>query len=380
MAHLTTPLAWFELSQAALQHNIETIRQIVGPGVALWPCVKANAYGHGLEPMATLLLETGVDGFSVADFEEAIRLRQHGVQKPIQVMSPISDSHLPEALDQQIWVWVHDLEQAKRLAHGAANQSSPLAIVVKVDTGMGRLGVSLTEVEALLHFVQTSPQLRLMSVATHFATADLGDDLFLQQQEAFACVKQAVQRIMSEQTILFQSSNSGALLRIPHQRGDLVRPGLATYGYWPSVATQQLARSRQVALQPVLSWKTQLVQMKTLEHGANIGYGGKTQSTKPTQLGILPIGYAHGLDHRLSNQGSVLAGSQPVKILGNVCMNVAMVDLTEVPTAQVGDEVILIGHQGEVAQTAEELATQMGTIVYAVLVNLAPWIERRLVP
>lgn len=378
MAHLATPLAWFEISQAALTHNLRAIRKVVGPAVQIYSCVKANAYGHGLELMAKLLAEAGVDGFSVADFEEAVRLRQHGIRKPIQVMSPLPDADGEAAIGYDLWVWLHDVEDARRLENRVAGQPQRLQVVVKVDTGMGRLGVVQTEVEQLLRFVKESRSLQLVSVATHFATADLGDALFWQQQASFATIQQTARAIMGNAPLHFQSANSAAVLQQPHTCGDIVRPGLAIYGYWPNAAMEHLAASKGVALQPVLAWKTQLVQIKRLESGANIGYGGQTKANKVSQLGIIPVGYAHGLDYRLSHRGKCLIGGRQAPLLGNICMNITMVNLSDLDKAQVGDEVTILGSQGEQTQTAAMLVKGTGKMVYEVLVNLSPWLERRL--
>lgn len=379
MAQLATPLSWIEISQTALRHNLREIRKVVGSTVQIFPCVKANAYGHGVAYVAQAMIESGVAGFSVAEFEEACSLREQNVTHPIRIMSPLPDAHLHAAANADLWVWVHDLPDAQRVIQGVKDCAKSLNVVVKVDTGMGRFGAALAEVEELLQFIQKSNRVQVVSVATHFATADLADALFVSQQEGFAQSKRLATRVMGDTPLRFQSANSAALLREAQTPGAIVRPGLAVYGYWPAPTLDPVAAAQQVSLRPVLAWKTRLLQIKRLPAGANVGYGGRTRLEKPTLVGTIPVGYAHGLDRRLSQRGTVLVGGKQVALLGNICMNVAMVDVSAVDDVQVGDEVVLIGKQGAVTQSAADLAQAMGAIVYEVLVQLSPAIERRLI-
>lgn len=379
MAHLATPLSWIEISQAALTHNLREIRKIIGPAVQIFPCVKANAYGHGLGQAAQAMAEAGVTGFSVAEFEEARCLRNLGLVQPIQIMSPLPDAHIHAAADADLWVWVHDLPDAQRIAHGVKDCAKRLNVAVKVDTGMGRFGVVLAEVEELLRFIQKTTCLQVVSVATHFATSDLDDALFAMQRADFEQSKHLSTRIMGSAPLCFQSANSAALLRSAQTHGDIVRPGLAIYGYWPTAPLYGLAAVQRLFLRPALTWKTRILQIKRLAAGANVGYGGHTKLEKATLVATIPVGYAQGLDRRLSKHGAVLAGGKRAALLGNVCMNATMIDVSEVSDLQVGDEVVIIGRQGDVTQSAEDLAQGMGAMVYEVLVQLSPLIERRLI-
>lgn len=379
MAQLATPLSWIEISHTALIHNLHEIRKVVGSTVQIFPCVKANAYGHGIALVAQAMIESGVAGFSVAEFEEACCLRNQGISQPIQIMSPLPDAHIHAAANADLWVWVHDLPDAQRVIQGIKGCAKGLNVVVKVDTGMGRFGVAPAEVEELLHFLQKSPSVQVVSVATHFATADLDDALFALQRDDFAQGKRLATQVMGRTPLRFQSANSAALLRSAQMPGDIVRPGLAVYGYWPAPALYPVAEAQQVSLRPVLAWKTRLLQIKRLAAGANVGYGGQTRLEKPTLVATIPVGYAHGLNRRLSQRGTVLVGGKQVALLGNICMNVAMIDVSTVDDVRVGDEVVLIGKQGSVTQSAADLARSMGAIPYEVLVQLSPAIERRLI-
>lgn len=379
MAQLATPLSWIEISHTALLHNLHEIRKVVGSTVQIFPCVKANAYGHGVAWVAQAMIESGAAGFSVAEFEEACCLRNQGIRQPIQIMSPLPDAHLDAAAQAEMWVWVHDLPDAQRVLQGVKDCAKSLNVVVKVDTGMGRFGVAPAEVEELLQFIQKSSRVQVVSVATHFATADLDDALFALQRDGFAQSKRLAMRVMACTPLRFQSANSAALLRGVQAQGDIVRPGLAVYGYWPTPALDPVAEAQQVSLRPVLAWKTRLLQIKRLAAGANVGYGGQTRLEKPTLVATIPVGYAHGLDRRLSQRGTVLVGGKQIPLLGNICMNVAMLDVSAVDDVQVGDEVVIIGNQGNVTQTAADLAQRMGAITYEVLVQLSPSIERRLI-
>lgn len=370
---LSEPLTWIELSKSALEHNLQQIRRLIGNHAKIFPCVKSNAYGHGLEEIGTLLKEINVEGFSVADLTEARQLLELRITKPIQIMSPLPAMEAPRLTGVNVWVWIHDLESAKNIEKEVERSGARLKVVMKVDTGMGRLGVGIEDYVELLQFIVNSEHLELMSVATHFATADKQDELFRQQCDLFEAVKKKVHSIVGDSPVLFQAANSAAILGEPRTHGDIVRPGLAIYGYWPTEQTAKMAAGSGIVLKQVLQWKAILVQVKNLAEGANVGYGGIFEAAQNMKLGVVPVGYAHGLDYRLGNKGSLVLGGKLAPIVGNICMNLTMVDVTEVEGVKAGDEVEIVSS----AQSAIELTQKGELFLYEMLTRLSSEIIRQ---
>ena len=332
--------------------------------------VKADAYGHGAVEMARVAEEVGVAALGVATLHEGIQLREAGCRLPIIVLSPLLPSEIGEALAHDLDPTVCDLDFARALSDEAERARRPARCHVEVDTGMGRIGVLEPEAEKFLEQLTALPGLRLASVYTHFPDAD-GLDLEFsraQIQRFLALLERLRARGLAPPRI--HAANSAALLHLPEARLDWVRTGLLAYGHHPPNP-----RAR-VAVQPVMALKSRLVQVRELPVGASISYGRTFVTQRPARSGVVAVGYGHGYSWLLSNRGAMLVGGRRAPILGRVTMDLTMVDLTEVPGARVGDEVVLFGEQGDAALTLEEVAQGSETIPYEIMCTIGKRVTR----
>lgn len=374
MRFMNGAATWIEISRSALAHNLGELRKLAGADVKLFPCVKANAYGHGLEVTGRLLAELGIEGFSVADMSDARALRNSGISLPIQVMTPLSTALAKEAAELQIWVWVHRLEEVKALTQELSLKGKKLSVVVKVDTGMHRLGAGFEEYELMIEEISRAKNLELISVATHYATADLQDELFFHQKEVFEKVKQTVE-MKVKTPVIFQSANSAALASETISNEQVMRPGIAIYGYWPTEDINTAMEKRGLLLKPVLTWKAQIQLLKVVNEGEAIGYGGTFVAMEQSMIAIVPVGYAQGVNYRLSGKGMMQIEDKEVAMRGSISMNLTALDVTETKSIKVGDDVIVLN----AACGANHWAELAGTIRYDILTGISSAIERRIV-
>jgi alanine racemase len=368
-----------ELSRAALQHNIQQFRSILNSNTLFTAVLKSNAYGHGLIQIAKLCNEIGVDLFAVNSPEEALVLKEDFPNKNILIMGEtLHFPNLKYALsNENFWIVVSRIEEIELFSRLSPRPK----IHLKTDTGMGRLG---TSGETLLELFRKIKQLNLPidGILTHFAsTEDFTEHSFtLQQLEKFLSYVKIAETFTTNKLIKHSASSASTLL-FPNAHLDLVRIGISLYGLWPSLQTR-LSLSlmgKNFLLKPVLTWKTQIVHTQLIPTGSPIGYGSTFRTNYPTKLGVLPIGYYEGLDRRLSNQGYVLIEGERSPILGRVCMNMCMVDITHIPTAKVGTEVVVIGKSGDEEISAEMHANLTGTINYDVTTRIQKDIPRVIV-
>lgn len=370
-------LIWIEISKSRIKNNTQTIRRLIGDQVLLAPCVKANAYGHGIVDMSRLLLQHGADWLCVDSIEEAEMLRERGILEPLLIMGYVQEKDLPEILRLDAKIFLYDLQTAQALSKIAQKAGKQVSVHIKVDTGMSRQGILAPEVR---HFVDQVPKLqnlRLEGIATHFATSDQpGDNAHFRKQ--LTAFKQIFDELERERIHipLFHCSNSAATLLYPEAHFDLVRPGLSIYGYYPSQAVRDLCAQRSIHLLPALTLKTKIAQIREIPKGSCISYGCTFITERKTKIAILPIGYYDGLDRKLSNCGYVLINGRRASILGRVCMNITIVDVTEMDDVAIEDEVVLIGRQGSEEITVEEIADSVGTINYEIITRLRETIPR----
>lgn len=368
-----------EINLDHLSHNLEQVRLRVGPSAEVLAVVKANAYGHGAVPVSRRLVADGVAMLGVATVEEGIELREAGIEAPVLILGGIFGEDLTAAAAFRLRPVVYTREVLRPLSEAALAAGTAIDVHIKVDTGMGRLGTALDDLPGLLAAIAGTPGLRVEGILTHFAEADLADPEFARLQTAL--FERAV-RMLREDGVApryVHSANSAAVLTLPESHQTLVRPGIALYGYLPSSAL-----SFPAPLEPVMSFKTKIAYVKTVPAGTPISYGRTFVTKRTSRIGTLPAGYADGLDRRLSNRGEVLVAGRRVPIVGRVCMDLAMIDLTGIPEARAGDEAVLIGGQTGPDGTAgfigaDEMATWMGTIPYDVLCGIGPRVPRRIV-
>ncbi len=362
-----------EVDLGALVRNVRALRS-VAPGVALLAMVKADAYGHGAGLIARALETEGVEMLGVALVEEGLALRQAGVGAEILVLGGAYEGGWEAMVQASLYPAVFREDQLEALAAAARKLGTVPRAHLKVDTGLARLGAQPGEVPALLARARAL-QVDLQGVMSHFANADLADAGVTQEQlKKFRAVLAQVDAA-GFRPRWRHLANSAAMVALPSAREgehlNLVRPGLALYGLSPApwIVLPQ-------PLEPVLSWKTAVVHLKTVPPGTAVSYGGTWTARRPTRIATLPVGYADGYPRRLSNRGQVLVRGQRVPLVGRVCMDLCMVDVTDVPGVALGDEVVLLGRQGTEEVGAVELAGWLETIPYEVLCGVGARVPR----
>ncbi len=330
--------------------------------------VKANAYGHGARLIAPLL-RSDVDWFGVDSLEEAEELSSVGVSVPILIMGhtePVDAERVVSGGFRQV-LFRRDVAEA--LSKTAQRQKRPACVHLKVETGLNRLGV---EVGDLARLVEGLEDLEVEGVYTHFADVEDPESTFYRKQ--IERLREAV-ALLPGPLVVHASPTAGALLH-PEGALTIARVGIGLYGVWPSPATRRAAEGRGT-ISPVLAWKSLLAQVKTVPAGGTVGYDVTYRAPSERRIAVVPVGYSDGYDRRLSNRGRVLVDGKRAPLVGRVAMNMFMVDVTDVDAGE-GDEVVLIGDQGEESITAEELAETIGTIAYEILGRLSPRLPRRL--
>lgn len=362
-------LATIDLDQLAA--NFRAIRASLRPDAGVLAAVKGDAYGHGAVESARALERAGCDWFGVALIEEGKQLREAGVRRPILCMGGVGISGADEAIDARLTPVISDLDSAMRLEQAAARRREPVGVHLKVDTGMGRLGVPLPHWESLLDRMSSAKWVRVDGICTHFAESDGLDEpsrVFTREQARRFLEAVRAARARGFRPSLLHTCNSGGVIYYPEFAFDLVRPGLLLYGYNPA------GPECPIPVAPVMSVRTRVLLVRDLPAGVGVSYGRTWVTPRPSRIATLPVGYADGYPRALSNRGSVLIHGYEAPIRGRVCMDLTMVDVTDIPVpVEEGDEVTLLGAQGERAITAWDLARQSDTIPYEIL---AGWSDR----
>lgn len=354
---------------AALGHNLREVRKRVGTALVLG-IVKADAYGHGALLIAPALERYGIDWLGVALTEEGIELREAGLRTPLLILDGAYGQAYDQLLAHRLTPVVFRLDHLDGLSAAAVRVGQPAQAHLKVDTGMGRLGVLLEEVADFAAAARARGVV-LTGLCTHFANADLGDaEVTRKQMERFAAATARV-RDAGHQPTLIHLSNSAAVIENTEAHGTLVRPGLMLYGHVPAA---RLATA--VDLRPVLRWTTEVLQVKQVPAGTKVSYGGRFVCTRESRLATLAVGYADGFRRDFSGRVEVLVRGQRAPVLGVITMDLCVADVTEVSGVAVGDEVVLLGGQGEETITLEELARHGDTIAYEVLCGISSRVPR----
>mgnify|MGYP001765363726 FL=1 len=370
---------WFEIDAGALRHNLRVFRGILSPGTKIAAVVKANAYGHGLAEVAPLA-GTAADWLAVHTADEARRVRRLGIRSPILIMGFIARGELHD-LDADVHVFVSTLEVVRWLGEYRRSSGISLPIHLKIDTGTKRQGLDRSSIAGVCREAAREG-LSIVGIATHFANIEdtLEHEFARHQLELFGDAIAALRGELGGDVPHVHAACSAASLLFRETDFNLARIGISMYGHWPSRETRLtwiLDHGRDgVKLEPALSWRTVIGQLQRVSAGETVGYGRTWRALRPTLLAVLPVGYADGYPRALGNRARVLAGGRPVPVVGRVCMNMMMVDVTDLPGASVGDEVVLLGRQGDSAVTAEELAELAGTINYEFLARLSPTVPR----
>lgn len=362
-----------EIHLQAFAHNIRLTRAQLLPSCHLMAVVKANAYGHGASQLAAAAIQQGVRFLAVAQCQEGVALRHEGIDVPIVVLGPIWPEDVDAFLSYDLRPMLGSHDDAARLQHAAERRGLQCAVHINIDTGMRRLGLVPSMLPAFLDKLATFAHLRVEGVMTHLATADMADTSTVEAQ--LRTFRQVVQ-LFAQRGLhppYVHVANSAAIYRYPQSHYTLVRAGIALYGSHPFAAPAA------DALQPVLTWKTRLARVQDVPTGCGVGYGHTFMTDRYSLIGTLPVGYGDGLDYGLSNRGEVLVRGQRAPMIGRICMDMCMIDLTDIPQAQVGDEVTLIGAQGNERITAEDMARRCDRIPYDIFCAIGQRVARHYV-
>ena len=355
----------------SLRWNFRQIRSSVGSQIKILSMVKANGYGHGAPAIAKTLAAEGCDAFGVATIEEAIELRQHGITSPILVLTGVYLDQLDLFFHHRLTPVAHDIDVLQRLDTAVARHGASLNIHLKIDTGMGRIGFLPAEIDSWLPQTKRLKAVKVEGIFSHFSHAESVEGQYTRKQlEIFQNV---VQRLRDEGVAppLIHLANSAATITLPAAYFNMVRPGLMLYGIYPAPAM-----TARISLKPVLSWKTRILQVKTVPSNTSISYGQTFVTKRDSLIATLPIGYADGYPRLLSNRGQALVGGKRAPVAGRVCMDLTMLDVTGIGKIQQGDEVVLLGTQGNETISADEMAAWADTISYEILTSIGARVPR----
>ncbi|MBE7413664.1 MAG: alanine racemase [Leptospiraceae bacterium] len=372
--------SWVEISKNAIKSNIHSFKSILQPGVKFAAIVKSNAYGHGILEVSKIAISSGADLLGVNSLDEAIFLRQNLPDTKILIMGEIPDlkEKTKFVSDPNFSIVVSRLDEIQILN----SLPSPPKIHLKTDTGMGRLGFHGKKLTDLICEIKEE-NIELHGIMTHFAsTEDFTEHSYSKMQ--LSLFKEYIEfaKKIGFENLTKHSASSASTILFRDAHFDMVRVGISLYGLWPSRETKlshSLVGKNEFRLTPALSWKTKIVHIQDLEIGSYIGYGSTYKTNYPTKVAVLPVGYFEGIDRRLSNQGNILIKGRRARILGRVCMNMCMIDVTHIPEVTIGDTVVLIGKSGDESISADDISSMIGTINYEVVTNIHASIPRLIV-
>ncbi len=360
-----------EIDLDALKSNLNYFQSRLPATTEVMAVVKADAYGHGAVQVAQYLQKIGVKLFAVAFLDEAIQLRKAGITEEILVLGYTPAKGIELAIEYNIAVTVYALEMLRVIEHAGERAGKSVKIHLKVDTGMGRIGFSPTEIEQYIEAMKDKKRIELAGIYTHFATADASDHSFAERQQAL--FKKVVARLREEFTVpLVHLSNTAAALNFPEIEQNAARIGIGLYGLRPS--TDMIIEEG--ALKPVMSVKTEVIYVKTIQPGESVSYGATYVAERETVVATLPVGYADGFPRNLSNRGYVLIHSRRAPIIGRVCMDQTMVDVTGIADVMRGDEVVIFGEQQGEKLTVDYYAELLNTINYELVTIIGKRIPR----
>jgi len=373
-----------EISAEAYAHNLAALRGLLPPGTRAMAVVKANAYGHGARIVTPLALDAGIDYLGVHSLEEFEEIQDLCGKVPVCVLGPTLPFQAAATVAAGVEPTVSSLEVAEALAAAARDARRSVAIHLKVETGTHRQGILPEEIPDWCAFLGDHREVALRGLHTHFANIeDTTDHSFARRQLArmeAVCEAFAAQGVVPEIT---HTACSAATIVMGKTHADLARLGIASFGLWPSRETCLSARfapDQALELQPVLSWRTRIAQIKPLAEGEYVGYGCTFRATRAMHLAVIPVGYYDGYDRRLSGRGHVLIRRRRAAIVGRVCMNLTMIDVSDIRAAEIGDAVTLIGKDDGETVSADSLAALCGTIHYEIVSRLGRHIPRVLAP
>lgn len=361
---------WVEIDLSSLRRNFRIVRQRTIPDTPVISIIKANAYGHGVIPVARVLVEEGSSILGVANVNEARELRMAGISGRVMVMGRTIEAELEKAVRWNVELTIPYTGLAKKLSAIAARLGHPMEVHLKVDTGMSRLGIPWQHALQEASIVRDLPSLELVGIYTHFANADLADTKTTTIQiQRFEEVRSSLRKSGFPEN-LYHLANSAAVLTSRSPEGTGVRPGIMLYGAAPSLETAT------AELSPILAWKCRVIQVKDVPPGTGISYGHDFITSRESRIATIAVGYADGYPRSLTNCGQVLLGGMRVPVVGRVTMDMTMVDITGMNGILPGDEAVLIGKQGDVSVTADEIADLCHTINYEIFCGISSRVPR----
>lgn len=365
---------WAEIDLDAARNNIEQIRKITSNEAGIMAVVKADAYGHGAFELAKVFLKYGADRLAVATIDEAEQLRLQGIDNPILILGCTHTSRINDIVKYDIIQAVFTYDTAKAISEESIRQNKIAKIHIKIDTGMGRIGfIPDNEAVKVIEKISKLKNLEIEGIFTHFATADEEDKNFtFEQFNKFTSIIKSIEA-KGISIPIRHCANSAGIMEFPEMHLNMVRPGIILYGMYPSSDVHK----NRLQLQPIMSLKASIVYVKEVPKGSSISYGRTYIAEKTTKIATVPIGYADGYPRMLSGKGYVIIRGKKAPIVGRVCMDQMMVDVTDIDDAQAGDEVILIGNFGkDISITAEDIANTIGTINYEITCMVSRRIPR----
>jgi len=378
---VATRPTWAEVSLAALRHNFRTVQRRIGTGVDICAIVKADAYGHGAVECARALEQEGAGWFGVTSLDEAIPLRDGGVRGRILLLTGFWRGEEEEIVRLKLTPTVWETAQIELLEKAAASIGvRQHAVHLKVDTGMGRLGVAPEDLPGVCSALKSSPHLSLEGLSTHLASSEVLDAPSVPEQlKSF----EEVRRLLRNEGIdppLIHAANTGAVISRPESWNTMVRPGIALYGYYlpfERAGREVSGKALRLDVKPVLTWKTRVLALRDVRANQALGYGGIYVTKAPARIAVLPVGYADGFNRALSSRGRVIVREHYAPIVGRISMDLTLVDVTGLPGIAVGDEAILLGSSDGLDVDAREHAALANTVLYEILCGISKRVPRR---
>jgi alanine racemase len=360
---------WAEIDLGAISHNVRQVREVMAGNAKICAVLKANAYGHGAVTVARTVLQAGVDQLAVAILNEALELRRAGFRVPILILGYTPTYQATTVVEQDITQTIFSMDSAQALSGAAVAACKIVNVHIKIETGMGRIGLRPEDAGAFAAAVAALPGIRIEGVFSHFATADSRDKSFTIEQyklftEALKCIE-----AMGITIPIRHIANSAATLNFPAVHLDMVRTGIVLYGLWPS---DEMVKT--IELKPAMKFKAQVAFVKNMPVDYSISYGRTYFTRRLSRIATLPVGYADGWSRLLTNKASVSIRGQRAPLIGRVCMDQCMIDVTHIPEVEIGDEALLFGGAD---LPVEEIAKHLGTINYEIVCMVGqrvPWI------
>jgi alanine racemase len=379
MAHHRATRA--EINLKAFKHNLQNLKTVLGSKTDIMAVIKADAYGHGALPCAKAAIESGVGYLGAGVIEEGIELRKNGIKGPVLILGGIFPDEVTDLVHHNLSTILHTAHLAEALSKEGKKQGKTVNIHIKVDTGMNRLGILPENLLALTEKISSLPNLKIEALSTHFSSAD-DEDLSITNQQ-IELFKNTLNKLKETGITppLTHLANTSALFRFAESHSTMVRPGLILYGALPSPilnpVVQNFCQNENLeSFEPVMQWKSRIILLKSVQKGQALSYSRKYFTQKDSYIATLPIGYADGLPRRLSNNMEVLVKGRRVPQVGTICMDMILIDVSEVPDVQIGEEVVIFGKQGDEVIQVEELAQKANTIPYEILCNVGKRVPR----